>query len=71
MKSKHARRLFAAVLSLALSVGLLGISALAAGTVNEVKEKNGNDGSIVVTVYDLDPGSAGTGEETSMSGEPV
>lgn len=72
MKSKFAKRLSAVVLSLAMCVGLLCTSALAAGTVNEVKEKTGSNGSIVVTVYDQEPGSAGTGgEETSLSGNPV
>lgn len=71
MKFTLAKRLLTAGLTLALSVGLLGTSALAAGTVNSVTEKTGSDGRIVVTVYDQDPGSAGTGEATSMSGEPV
>lgn len=71
MKSKLAKRLFAAYLVLALSIGLLGANALAAGTVNDVKEKTGGNGSIMVTVYDQDPGSAGTGQETTISGEPV
>lgn len=71
MKFTLAKRLLTAGLTLALSVGLLGTSALAAGTVNSVTEKTGRDGRIVVTVYDQDPGSAGTGEETPMSGEPV
>lgn len=61
MKLKLAKRLFAAGLTLALAVGLLGTSALASGTVNDVKEKTGDDGSIVVTVYDQAPGTAGTG----------
>ena len=61
MKLKLAKRLFAAGLTLALAVGLLGTSALASGTVNDVKEKAGDDGSIVVTVYDQAPGTAGTG----------
>lgn len=71
MKSKLARRLSAVLLSLALCVGLLGTSTLAAGTVNEVKEKTGRNGSIVVTVYDQDPGSAGTGGQTTVTGDPV
>lgn len=71
MKSKLAKRFLAVSLTLALSIGLLGTSALAAGTVNEVKEKTGSEGSIVVTVYDQNPGSAGTGEETVISGDPV
>lgn len=71
MKFTLAKRLLTAGLTLALSVGMLGTSALAAGTVNSVTEKIGSDGRIVVTVYDQDPGSAGTGDETSMSGEPV
>lgn len=65
MKSKLARRLSAVLLSLALCVGLLGTSTLAAGTVNSVTEKTGSDGSIVVTVYDQNPGSAGTGAQIS------
>lgn len=65
MKSNLPRRLFAGVLALVLSVGLLGTGALAADTVNEVKEKTGNDGRIVVTVYDQDPGDAGTGAQVS------
>ena len=65
MKSNLPRRLFAGVLALVLSVGLLGTGALAAGTVNEAKEKTGNDGRIVVTVYDQDPGDAGTGAQVS------
>lgn len=65
MKSNLPRRLFAGVLALVLSVGLLGTGALAADTVNEVKEKTGNDGQIVVTVYDQDPGDAGTGAQVS------
>lgn len=71
MKSKLARRLSAVLLSLALCVGLLGTSTLAAGTVNSVTEKTGSDGSIVVTVYDQDPGSAGTGGQTTVTGDPV
>ena len=65
MKSNLPRRLFAGVLALVLSVGLLGTGALAAGTVNEAKEKTGNDGQIVVTVYDQAPGDAGTGAQVS------
>lgn len=71
MKSKLARRLSAVLLSLALCVGLLGTSTLAAGTVNSVTEKTGSDGSIVVTVYDQNPGSAGTGGQTTVTGDPV
>lgn len=67
MKSKHARRLFAVVLTLVLSVGLLGTGVLAVDSVNaeQVKEKTGSNGSIVVTVYDQDPGQAGTGAQIS------
>lgn len=71
MKSKFVKRLSAVFLSLAMCVGLLGTSALAAGTVSEVKEKTGSNGSIVVTVYDQDPGSAGTGGQTTVNGDPV
>lgn len=71
MKSKFVKRLSAVFLSLAMCVGLLGTSALAAATVNEVKEKTGSNGSIVVTVYDQDPGSAGTGGQTTVKGDPV
>ena len=71
MKFTLAKRLLTAGLTLALSVGLLGTSALAAGTVNSVTEKIGSDGRIVVTVYDQDPGSAGTGGQTTVTGDPV
>lgn len=73
MKLKLTRRLFAAVLTLALSVGLLDTSTLAAGVVNNVKEKTGGNGSIVVTVYNNTPSvSAGTGAATTVSdADPV
>lgn len=71
MKSKLAKRLSAVLLSLALCVGLLGTSAFASGTVNEVKEKTGTTGSIVVTVYDQEPGSAGTGAQVNNLSNPV
>lgn len=71
MKFTLAKRLLTAGLTLALSVGLLGTSALAAGTVNSVTEKIGSDSRIVVTVYDQDPGSAGTGGQTTVTGDPV
>lgn len=71
MKSKLIKRLSAAGLTLVIAVGLLGTSALAAGTVSKVTEKTGNNGKIVVTVYDQDPGSAGTGGQTTVTGDPV
>ena len=61
MKHKLGIRLFAAGMALVMALGLLGTSALAAGTVNSVKEKTGTNGQIVVTVYDQNPGNAGTG----------
>lgn len=63
MKSKLAKRLSAVILSLTMCVGLLGTSVMAAGTVNEVKEKTGSGGRIVVTVYDQEPSQSGTGEQ--------
>lgn len=73
MKSKFVKRLLTAGLVLALGVGVLHGNVLAAATVNEAKEKTGTDGSIVITVYDQDPDSAGTGgPDTSLSGgKPV
>lgn len=69
MKSKFVRRLLAAGLTLALCLGLMATNVFAAGTVNDVKEKTGDDGSIVVTVYDNDPDASsdsGTGGETNV-----
>lgn len=69
MKSKLAKRLSAVILSLAMCVGLLDISSLAAtfNSATEIKPVNGtgNDGKIVVTVYDQDPGSTGSGAQIS------
>lgn len=69
MKSKFVRRLLAAGLTLALCLGLMATNVFAAGTVNEVKEKTGSNGSIVVTVYDNDPDTSsdsGTGGTTQV-----
>ena len=76
MKSKLAKRLSAVILSLAMCVGLLDTSALAAtfNSATEITPVNGTgtDGSIVVTVYDQDPGSAaGTGGQESNLSNPV
>lgn len=73
MKSELGKRLLAAGMSLALSVGLLCSGAQAAGTVNTVAEKTGSDGSIVVTVYNNTPsGTVGSGAQTTVSGgDPV
>lgn len=69
MKSKLAKRLSAVILSLAMCVGLLDTSSLAAtfNSATEIKPVNGtgNDGKIVVTVYDQDPGSTGSGAQIS------
>lgn len=68
MKLKLGKRLLAAGMSLALSVGLLCSGAQAAGTVNTVAEKTGNDGSITVTVYNNTPsGTVGSGAQTTVS----
>lgn len=63
MKSKFVRRLLAAGLTLALCLGLMATNVFAAGTVNEAVEINPsggakNDGQIVVTVYNQNPGTA-------------
>lgn len=73
MKLTIVKRLLATALTLAMTAGMLGTSAMAAGTVNEVKEKTGENGSIVVTVYNNEPsGSAGTGGSTTVSdADPV
>lgn len=73
MKLTIVKRLLATVLTLTMTAGVLGTSAMAAGTVNEVKEKTGENGSIVVTVYNNEPsGSAGTGGSTTASdADPV
>lgn len=71
MKSKIAKRLLSAVLALALTVGLLSSTALAADPVVTVHEKTGNDGKIVVTVYDQVPGVSGDGSQQTPSGTPV
>lgn len=69
MKSKLAKRLSAVILSLAMCVGLLDTSSLAAtfNSATEIKPVNGtgNNGKIVVTVYDQDPGSTGSGAQIS------
>lgn len=71
MKLTIVKRLLATALTLAMTAGMLGTSAMAAGTVNEVKEKTGENGSIVVTVYDQTPGAAGTGAQISGLSSPV
>lgn len=71
MKLTIVKRLLATALTLAMTAGVLGTSAMAAGTVNEVKEKTGENGSIVVTVYDQTPGAAGTGAQISGLSSPV
>ena len=73
MRSEFTKRLSAAIVSLTLCAGLLNAGALAAETVNDVKEKTGSDGSIVVTVYNNAPsGSAGTGGQTTVTdADPV
>lgn len=71
MKLTIVKRLLATALTLAMTAGMLGTSAMAAGTVNEVKEKTGENGSIVVTVYDQTPGAAGTGAQISGLSNPV
>lgn len=71
MKSKIVRRLWAAALTLVMAVSLLSPSALAEGTVNGVKEKEGTNGKIVVTVYDQTPGSIGTGAKDENLSKPV
>ena len=71
MKLTIVKRLLATALTLAMTAGVLGTSVMAAGTVNEVKEKTGENGSIVVTVYDQNPGDAGTGAQISDLSSPV
>ena len=71
MKLTIVKRLLATALTLAMTAGVLGTSVMAAGTVNEVKEKTGENGSIVVTVYDQTPGAAGTGAQISGLSNPV
>lgn len=71
MKLTIVKRLLATALTLAMTAGVLGTSVMAAGTVNEVKEKTGENGSIVVTVYDQTPGAAGTGAQISGLSSPV
>lgn len=71
MKLTIVKRLLATALTLAMTAGMLGTSVMAAGTVNEVKEKTGENGSIVVTVYDQTPGAAGTGAQISGLSNPV
>lgn len=71
MKLTIVKRLLATALTLAMTAGMLGTSAMAAGTVNEVKEKTGENGSIVVTVYDQTPGAVGTGAQISDLSNPV
>ena len=73
MKLTIVKRLLATALTLTMTAGMLGTSVMAAGTVNEVKEKTGENGSIVVTVYNNEPsGSAGTGGSTTVSdADPV
>lgn len=67
MKTTKTKRLLAACLALMLTIGLLATGVFAAKntTVSDVKEKIGSDGQIVVTVYDQDPGAAGTGAQVS------
>lgn len=73
MKLTIVKRLLATALTLTMTAGVLGTSVMAAGTVNKVKEKTGENGSIVVTVYNNEPsGSAGTGGSTTVSdADPV
>ena len=71
MKLTIVKRLLATALTLTMTAGMLGTSVMAAGTVNEVKEKTGENGSIVVTVYDQTPGVAGTGAQISGLSNPV
>lgn len=71
MKLTIVKRLLATALTLAMTAGVLGTSVMAAGTVNEVKEKTGENGSIVVTVYDQNPEAAGTGAQISGLSNPV
>lgn len=69
---KRTRQFLSFVLALVISAGLISTD-VQADTVNKVSEKTGKDGSIVVTIYDQDPGSAGTGDsiEGSRTGSPV
>ena len=76
MKVTKVTRIFSALLALVLAVGLLSTGALAIDSVSNVvgiapEGGSGDDGTIVVTVYDQEPGNPGTGEVQEFEGDPV
>lgn len=74
MKATKTKRLLAACLALMLTIGLLatGVFAAETTTVSDEAVKTGENGQIVVTVYDQTPGAAGTGAQVSSGlGNPV
>ncbi len=73
MKYPMPKQLLSLLVVLTLAFTLVSTSVLAAPvsvTEENVAEKNGT-GSIVVTVHNTDPGTAGSGAEISPGGDPV
>lgn len=68
MKNQLIRRLLACMLTIVIAASMLGTQAFAATTtVSNVAPKDGNNGEIVVTVYDQTP-AAGIGTGAQWSG---